>query len=121
MLHLPDNIAGVTLLAFGNGAPDIFASIGGISESENPELIFSSLYGASIFVTTIVTGSILLTGDFKAKERPLIRDIMFFIGAAFLVWLFIFNQTIRLVEIIGKYKYLSLIPKSFSIFFFLFN
>ncbi|OTF83642.1 sodium/potassium/calcium exchanger 6-like protein, partial [Euroglyphus maynei] len=77
-LRLPDNIAGVTLLAFGNGAPDIFASIEGISHSK-PNLIFSSLFGAGTFVTTIVIGSILLSGDFTINKRPFVRDIIFYI------------------------------------------
>ncbi|CAG2166485.1 unnamed protein product [Oppiella nova] len=58
-LRLPSNIAGVTLLAFGNGAPDIFSAISG---QDKPQLIFS---GAGIFVTTVVVGSVLLTGQFQ--------------------------------------------------------
>ena len=43
-LRLPNNIAGVTFLAFGNGAPDIFSSISGVTSSK-PDLIFSGLFG----------------------------------------------------------------------------
>ncbi|CAG2112574.1 unnamed protein product, partial [Medioppia subpectinata] len=87
-LRLPDNIAGVTFLAFGNGAPDIFSSISGVTQSK-PQLIFSGLLGAGIFVTTVVVGSVLLTGQFEVMQRPLMRDIAFYIGATFMVWFII--------------------------------
>ncbi|CAG2118795.1 unnamed protein product, partial [Medioppia subpectinata] len=41
-LRLSHNIAGVTFLAFGNGAPDIFSSIAGIRQA-NPELVVGEL------------------------------------------------------------------------------
>lgn len=100
-LRMPDHIAGVTFLAFGNGAPDIFSSIGGISHSKS-SLIFSSLYGGGIFVTTIVTGTILLTGDFSVMKRPIVRDIVFYIGATFTVWIFIYNEKITIFHSICK-------------------
>ncbi|XP_075677988.1 mitochondrial sodium/calcium exchanger protein-like [Dermatophagoides pteronyssinus] len=94
-LKLPNNIAGVTLLAFGNGAPDIFASIGGISHAK-PHLIFASLFGAGTFVTTIVIGCIILSGEFTMNKRPLVRDIIFYIGATFLTWVFIYGRTFKI-------------------------
>ncbi|KPM05980.1 sodium/potassium/calcium exchanger 6-like protein, partial [Sarcoptes scabiei] len=84
-LKLSDNIAGVTFLAFGNGAPDIFSSIIGITDA-NPNLVIGQLYGAGIFVTTVVVGSIMLTREFEIMKRPLMRDIIFYLITTTLVW-----------------------------------
>lgn len=90
------------MLAFGNGAPDIFASIGGISHAK-PHLIFASLFGAGTFVTTIVIGCIILSGEFTMNKRPLVRDIIFYIGATFLTWVFIYGRTFKIGNSIGKF------------------
>ena len=111
-------------MAFGNGAPDIFSSIGGITQAE-PELILSGLFGnifhliefdlfdlsffvsfkltgGGIFVVTVVAGSVLLTEPFQVMKRPIIRDITFYSGAAFLVWFFVYSEEIKLGQAICK-------------------
>jgi len=47
VMHMSDNIAGVTLLAFGNGAPDIFSAIAAIGSIKNGDagLAFGALIG----------------------------------------------------------------------------
>ncbi|RWS07823.1 Sodium/potassium/calcium exchanger 6-like protein [Dinothrombium tinctorium] len=72
-LRLSQNIAGVTFLAFGNGAPDIFSSLAGIRQAR-PDLVFGELFGAGIFVTTVVAGSIFASQEFSVMKRPLLRD-----------------------------------------------
>uniref|UniRef100_A0A6G5ABT7 Sodium/calcium exchanger membrane region domain-containing protein n=1 Tax=Rhipicephalus microplus TaxID=6941 RepID=A0A6G5ABT7_RHIMP len=84
-LHLSQNIAGVTFLAFGNGAPDILSSLAGIQQAR-PELVIGELFGAGIFVTCVVAGSVYLTQDFNVMERPFLRDVIFYISATF--WAF---------------------------------
>ena len=49
--RLSQNIAGVTILAFGNGAPDIFSALASVQQAR-PELLLGGLFGAGIFVTT---------------------------------------------------------------------
>ena len=83
--RLSDNIAGVTILAFGNGAPDNFSTLAGISNSR-PQLVFGELFGAGIFVTTAVAGAVCITKPFHVMERPFLRDVTFAIGAG--LWLF---------------------------------
>ena len=85
MLRLSANLAGVTILAFGNGAPDIFSSLAGISNSR-PQLVFGELFGAGIFVTTAVAGAVCWFKPFHLMERPFLRDITFYAAAAF--WAF---------------------------------
>ena len=83
--RLSQNIAGVTILAFGNGAPDIFAALASVNQSR-PELLLGGLFGAGIFVTTAVAGSVCLATPFKLMERPFLRDVVFYIAAGF--WAF---------------------------------
>lgn len=56
-LSCSQSLAGVTLLALGNGAPDIFAAIaaGGDSEGNGDIMLsVSALIGSSFFITTVV-------------------------------------------------------------------
>lgn len=94
---------GVTFLAFGNGAPDIFSSMAGIRQAR-PELVLGELFGAGIFVITIVAGAIFLVSDFKSMERPILRDILFYMLATFLTWCIFYSGRIRLWEAIGRHS-----------------
>jgi len=60
-LNLSDNVAGVTFLAFGNGAPDIFSVVTSIVNSKGntgAALAIGELFGAGMFVTTVVVGTV---------------------------------------------------------------
>ena len=62
-LKISQNLAGVTFLAFGNGAPDVISSIVAASSITNGiEFSIGALHGAGIFVTTIVLGSVVWYG-----------------------------------------------------------
>ncbi|CAL1265196.1 unnamed protein product [Larinioides sclopetarius] len=99
-LHLSQNIAGVTFLAFGNGAPDIFSSVAG-TEQGRPELVIGTLFGAGIFVTSVVAGSIIVSKPFKIMERPFLRDIIFYVCAAFWTFLRFYYGEVTLLHSIG--------------------
>ena len=57
--------------------------------------------GAGIFVTTIIAGSILISVDFKAMERPLARDIIFYVAATYLGWFIFYREAIDIKYTIG--------------------
>jgi sodium/potassium/calcium exchanger 6 len=90
-------------LAFGNGAPDIFSAIAAISTSKegNISLAIGALFGAGIFVSTIVVGAICITTPFVLTSRPFLRDVIFYCLAV--VWTFsiIWKGRVYLGEAIG--------------------
>lgn len=99
-LHMSQNMAGVTLLAFGNGAPDIFSSIAGIRQGSY-ELVIGGLIGGGIFVTTVVAGSVFLTRPFKMAARPFFRDCIFYFSAASWAFYLFYTGQITLMHAIG--------------------
>eukprot|EP01094_Clydonella_sp_ATCC50884_P021256 TRINITY_DN4643_c0_g1_i3.p1 TRINITY_DN4643_c0_g1~~TRINITY_DN4643_c0_g1_i3.p1 ORF type:complete len:676 (+),score=186.68 TRINITY_DN4643_c0_g1_i3:204-2030(+) len=74
-LQLSNNVAGVTLLAIGNGAPDVFASVTA-SIHGNPDIAISAVLGGAVFVTTIVLSIIIMMRDIKVARRPFVRDAL---------------------------------------------
>lgn len=99
-LRMSDSIAGVTFLAFGNGAPDIFSAIAAISNSKNGDnsLAFGALLGAGVFVTTAVAGCVILARPFRCMERPFLRDVIFYIVATFGAFYVTYDAQITAIE-----------------------
>jgi sodium/potassium/calcium exchanger 6 len=55
-LALSETVAGVTLLAFANGAPDIIASVAAAEEDDGIFIGVGGLFGACTFAATVVLG-----------------------------------------------------------------
>lgn len=102
-LKLSHNVAGVTFLAFGNGAPDVFSAVAAISNAKAGDagLAIGALFGAGVFVTTVVAGSIAIARPFKCMERPLMRDVIFYLAATYWAWLIMWDKKITQVEAAG--------------------
>ncbi|XP_030621985.1 mitochondrial sodium/calcium exchanger protein [Chanos chanos] len=104
-LQLTHNVAGVTFLALGNGAPDVFSAIAAFSQPRTAGLAIGALFGAGIFVTTVVAGSVALVKPFTVASRPFLRDVIFYMAAVFWTFLILYKGHIVLGEALG---YLSL-------------
>jgi Ca2+/Na+ antiporter len=100
-LKIPENISGLTLLAFANGSPDIISTYTSF-KTGNTMLALGELIGAAYFINSVVIGTIFLirpfdlvpsTGnaaDDQSQEHKLsklnakgtyLRDVCFFILA----------------------------------------
>jgi sodium/potassium/calcium exchanger 6 len=90
MLGLKPRVAGVTLLALGNGAPDVFSIIASV-KAKQAAMAVGEVTGAGNFVTTAVVGAVALTTDDGLKARGMfIRDLcMLVIATALLLYVFI--------------------------------
>jgi sodium/potassium/calcium exchanger 6 len=88
-----ESLAGVTLLALGNGAPDVFSAIAAGGDSpENGDVLLSvsGLMGSCLFITTVVMYmSVNATGDAKTirvTKRFFLRDLLFlFLTCVYLI------------------------------------
>ncbi|KAL4646495.1 sodium/potassium/calcium exchanger 6, mitochondrial isoform X1 [Arapaima gigas] len=104
-LQLTHNVAGVTFLALGNGAPDVFSAVAAFSHPHTAGLAIGALFGAGIFVTTVVAGSVALVKPFTVASRPFLRDVIFYMAAVFWTFVILFKRQITLGESLG---YISL-------------
>ncbi|XP_076655559.1 mitochondrial sodium/calcium exchanger protein [Halictus rubicundus] len=99
ILKLSESIAGVTILAFGNGAPDIFTSL--VSGTDEGIIMFTELIGAGVFVTAIIAGSVAVVKPFRADLKPLMRDACFYMLSVCWISYVVRDETIHLWEAIS--------------------
>lgn len=79
---LPPRFAGVTLLALGNGAPDVSSTMHAVSSSrQGYRLALGSLTGAGMFVGTVVAGAVMVYGKGAKAKGALLRDVSAYLCA----------------------------------------
>lgn len=116
---------GVTFLAFGNGAPDIFSAVVAFSDPRTAGLAIGALFGeygpgrgagsgaslaepgrcppgAGVLVTTVVAGGIAILHPFLAASRPFLRDIAFYMAAVFLTFTALYLGRVTLAWALGE-------------------
>jgi len=89
-MGLPPRFAGVTLLALGNGAADVSATISAIAQ--NPQegylMAMGALTGAGMFVGTVVAGIVIVVADGVKCRGALVRDLLMFIITLVVVYVY---------------------------------
>ena len=93
-LNIPPRLAGCTLLALGNGAPDLSSSIEAIRHGQF-DLALGALMGSLMFVGCVVAGRIIsLSGRTGMKElrckAAQVRDVLFLAIAVTIVGIMAF-------------------------------
>jgi len=80
----------VTLLALGNGAPDVSATISAINKGGDGYLMsLGALTGAGMFVGTVVAGSVMVEAKGVQAKGALIRDAaMYCLTCGMTLWMF---------------------------------
>ncbi|KAE9237065.1 hypothetical protein PF005_g810 [Phytophthora fragariae] len=73
-LRVPHDVAGVTFLAFGNGAPDVFSAIAAYSSGVG-ETGVNELLGGAMFVSTVVVGGVAVASAVKVQRWAFVRDL----------------------------------------------
>ena len=87
-LGISEQLAGVTFLAFANGAPDVIAALsaagsnaGGVGQA------VGALTGAGLFVSGVVSGVVILFSSsvIRVKSKVFSRDVSFYIAGLVLL------------------------------------
>jgi sodium/potassium/calcium exchanger 6 len=102
-------VAGLTILALGNGAPDLATSISSIVLAKPFDIVVGGLFGAALFVSSIVVAAVSFIGRHVKLDAPnTIRDIAFYlvavVGVFFITWdgeVYIYEAVIFLVYYFG--------------------
>ncbi|NXN71551.1 NCLX protein, partial [Himantopus himantopus] len=102
VFSLTSPLHGVTFLALGNGAPDVFSAVVAFSNPRTAGLAIGAIFGAGVFVTTVVAGGIALVKPFTAASRPFLRDVIFYMVAVFLTFMVLYFGRITLGEALGE-------------------
>jgi sodium/potassium/calcium exchanger 6 len=102
-LGFSEALAAVTLLAFANGAGDVFTAVVASGNVNGVFYTIGSLYGAGLFCCCIVVaGAIFLNNEeaMKFNKQVIYRDITFYIMATLAIIIFGLFQTINLMSAI---------------------
>ena len=100
-MGLPPRLAGVTLLALGNGAPDLSSSIAAV-RAGHYHLALGALTGGSMFVGCVVAGRIIVTSDGVKCRGAQIRDVMMqFMAVALIVAISKMQKSLRAINFIA--------------------
>ena len=93
------NLAAVTLLAFGNGAPDVISSLIASSDEEGISFSINSLIGSGMFITSFVLGSVVFKGkEIFVKPNMFNRDIILYSISLFYIILIGFKKKITIID-----------------------
>ncbi|CED84590.1 K-dependent Na :Ca2 antiporter [Phaffia rhodozyma] len=104
-LGLSDNTAGVTLLALGNGSPDVLSTYSAFT-NDSGSLAIGELLGAATFIITVVVGLMAFVQPFKVHQGPFLRDVGFAIAAISLLLVVMKDEVLTLWEaggLVGLY------------------
>jgi Ca2+/Na+ antiporter len=123
-LNLSYNVAGVTFLAFGNGAPDVFTQVSSFTTAvsgDNAQKIDSSIaligvntmLGSSMFVVTIVVGTVAILSPCHVSSKIYLRDVSFHITAvtsiAIIGWMGKLTVTIGIFLFVIYFTYVAVV------------
>ncbi|KAL5473499.1 hypothetical protein EMCRGX_G027989 [Ephydatia muelleri] len=110
-LRLPPNVAGMTLMAVGNGAADVFVVYCALAQDDVP-LVLGTLSGGGMFITTIVIGTLVLTAkgsNYNINRMDFMRDIVAYL---------IVMSSVVIVAVDGKVHLLEavLLPVAYLVY-----
>jgi len=99
ILNLKEDVAGVTLIALGNGAPDVFTSLYAIQSNSDFPLMMGEIIGGTLFVCCIVLAAVILTTTVVVERNAILRDAFMLFACTFCSFVVSMHGSISLAEV----------------------
>lgn len=91
----------MTLLALGNGAPDVFASVAAV-RGGHYRTGFGAILSAGTFVSAFVVGFVAIyAAPFSVNPAQFVRDVLFYLTAALFLFYVYLSAEIFLWQAVG--------------------
>ncbi|KAJ7523735.1 hypothetical protein O6H91_18G060800 [Diphasiastrum complanatum] len=101
ILNMSPSMGGVTLLALGNGAPDVFGSMAAILGG-NPRIGMGAILSAGTFVSAFVVGVVaMVAAPFSVKPVYFVRDVVFYTVAVALLFSLYISGIVHFWQALG--------------------
>ena len=102
VLRLSPEVAGITLLAVGNGAPDVFGALAGIDGQDDFQVVLGALLGASIFISSVVLGAVLLVAPSRSVDKSTFqRDSLTYMATVATIVGIAYDGNVSIWETVG--------------------
>ncbi|KAJ2782080.1 hypothetical protein H4R18_002500 [Coemansia javaensis] len=85
LLRMPEGLAGVTLLALGNGAPDLSATLSAVRAGSGALAVGQIVGGAAFTASVVAAATTLAVPEYAVSRRSYRRELCFFVAATALV------------------------------------
>ncbi|KAG7194835.1 uncharacterized protein KQ657_003937 [Scheffersomyces spartinae] len=95
LLNMSDNLAGLTLLALGNSAPDVLSTYRAMSLG-SASLALSELLGAAFFINSVIIGSVAVISPTEVKRNLFVRDSTMFLLVSVVMFYIVFRSKITI-------------------------
>lgn len=85
---LPPRFAGVSLLALGNGAADVSATVSAMTSDPKHgyKLSLGALSGAAMFISGVIAAAVIVTAQGVPCRGALVRDVLALVVTVVVVW-----------------------------------
>ena len=90
-LHVPEIVIGLTIVAAGTSAPEMFVSIVSAMKG-TADLAVGNVIGSNIFNTTLIVGCSALVAPMVVSKSTVRKDMPFAVGASLLLFALCFDD-----------------------------
>ena len=97
LLGIPTLVVGLTVVAFGTGAPELAVTIQSVYDGKS-DLVLGNVVGSNIANVLLVLGISALTAPLVVSRRLVWLDVPLMIGVSFLMWILALDGVISKID-----------------------